>query len=513
MGIQFLKVSNMSKPTPNAATPSAAAPPAAQGGQGVQGGVQGVQGVQGIQGVQGAKGVQGVLGGIHGGVHGNAQGSVPRCGHWGGLQGCGLGAPKPRTIAKRVSNRAKRVYVMQGRPLLSRVYRFFGLRHGTMLIAIHDLMWSSFVVFMLVLATAHTREMSRMVENDVQAQMAERAGAAVDGEKHHQQHHAGQAGQAGQPALPDTRSFYERYIEAAMSQAMSQAQFSKEMHENEVKLNNGLHIATAMTVVMVFGISMAGIDMIASMMLLAGAALHVRQLMMPWLSLRLLEMMLLVGSTVVSMFCYDHGLIFFKVLFTVCLIIFVVFYHWLVAYSLHEHLCRLERTGLVHHTRPSHHRHGDSVTTLTAATVVTHSSGHQIPVHTCDAPLCPNAGRIYNNHLFNPSSKAYLVPVVDCRHTCGDTTGLLSAAIGQPMSAPPATLAPKDELSRPLLTVSFSAYRSVMSRSPPVRNMCRMAVIARCDLKKKKGMSRLPRKSCGKAALCYTFKCVISERY
>lgn len=31
----------------------------------------------------------------------------------------------------------------------------------------------------------------------------------------------------------------------------------------------------------------------------------------------------------------------------------VVWYHWLVAYSLHEHLCRLERTGLItHHTRP-----------------------------------------------------------------------------------------------------------------------------------------------------------------
>lgn len=33
----------------------------------------------------------------------------------------------------------QRVYVMHGRPLLSRVYRFFGLRHGTMMIAIHDL--------------------------------------------------------------------------------------------------------------------------------------------------------------------------------------------------------------------------------------------------------------------------------------------------------------------------------------------------------------------------------------
>lgn len=43
--------------------------------------------------------------------------------------------------------------------------------------------------------------------------------------------------------------------------------------------------------------------------------------MMPWLSLRLLEMMLLAGSSVVALFCYAHGLIFFKVFFAVCLII------------------------------------------------------------------------------------------------------------------------------------------------------------------------------------------------
>lgn len=39
------------------------------------------------------------------------------------------------------------------------------------------------------------------------------------------------------------------------------------------KMNVLVFLSTAMTVVMVFGISMAGIDMIASMMLLAGAVL------------------------------------------------------------------------------------------------------------------------------------------------------------------------------------------------------------------------------------------------
>lgn len=422
MGIQFLKVSSMSKPSQTAAPP-----PAAQ---------------------QDATHAAGVAGGRP-------------------LQGCGQGTPGAmpgaRTIAKRVGIRAKRVYVMHGRPLLSRVYRFFGLRHGTMMIAIHDLLWSSFVVFLLVLATAHTREVARKVESDVQAHMAERAQADSDLHQHHQHkdlhHGAGCGGQPTQPSQPDTRSFYERYIEAALSEA--EAQFTKEMQENEIKLNNGLHIATAMTVVMVFGISMAGIDMIASMMLLAGAMLHVRQLMMPWLSLRLLEMMLLVGGSMVAMFCYAHSIVFFKIFFGSLLIICVVFYHWLVAYSLHEQLCRLERTGLVHHTRPGHHHHHHhhNPNTLATLTVTSgaglqaghpgaHHGGHQMPVHTC----CPNSrGRLYHNHLFgaNGVAKTYLVPVMDCHHVCGaeaagagDTADLLSAADGQPMSAPPVTLVP-----------------------------------------------------------------------
>lgn len=122
------------------------------------------------------------------------------------------------------------------------------------------------MVFLLVLATAHTREVSRMVENDVHmVHMAERAGAEADAaamvrdddgpHQHHDQHHGGPgcSGQPGQPLgpslglpdQPDTRSFYERYIEAAMAQA--QLQFAKEVQANEIKLNNGLHIATGQT--------------------------------------------------------------------------------------------------------------------------------------------------------------------------------------------------------------------------------------------------------------------------
>ncbi|XP_052125824.1 uncharacterized protein LOC113205610 [Frankliniella occidentalis] len=248
--------------------------------------------------------------------------------------------PQAQQGAKATAPRKRTIYVYSQKHLLTRVYRIFGLRHGTMMIAIHDLLWSSFVVFLLVLATAHSREVSRIVEGDMQAHMAEHAAAE------RAEHMAGLGSGLADQDNQNRTSFYMQYVQVAYDQARSMMAHDN----NEVKLHTGLHVATMMTMLMVFGISMAGIDMIASMMLLAGAMLNVRQLMMPWLSLRLIEMLLVFGGTLVVMLVYARGIMLLKVFLVSLALLAVILYHWSAAYSLHEHICRMERTGLVHST-------------------------------------------------------------------------------------------------------------------------------------------------------------------
>lgn len=367
--------------------------------------------------------------------------------------------------------------MIQNRPMLTKAYRIFGLRQGTMMIAMHDLMWSTCLVFLMVLAAAHVREVSHMVEADMMNRLA--AAHRADHGRSHAEHLGAQPAQPAQlgrgnpdseqlqfnehaaleqlakehlarggsangillsppsalelerrerarpqhqgegredrvvgalapsdaanltrPELEGPRkagrkcggnssSSYMHYVEYAYSQAKSIIN----LDINESRLNDGVHFATmpaVLSVVMVIGICAAGIDMIASIMLLAGAMLNVRQLMMPWLSLRLLELIVLLGFAFISMVFLAQGFVFCRILFLDLLIFcefVVISYHWLVAFSLHEQLCLVERTGPVYHATTAAPCNWHSIRT----NVHDVSTGHSLRTVTIDMSSVPHS--------------------------------------------------------------------------------------------------------------------------
>lgn len=81
-------------------------------------------------------------------------------------------------------------------------------------------------MFLMVLATAHSREVSRIVEGDVQAHLAD-----VEPELLAEQQGRGQSS-----------GYYMNIFEATFAKVQAQVHMTR---ENEIKLHNGLHIATS----------------------------------------------------------------------------------------------------------------------------------------------------------------------------------------------------------------------------------------------------------------------------
>ncbi|KAK3907950.1 Protein translocase subunit [Frankliniella fusca] len=206
---------------------------------------------------------------------------------------------------------------------VTRVYRMFGLRHGVMMIAIHDLLWSSFIVFLLVLAAAHSREVSCIVEGDMKVHAAEHEAAEQA------ENMAGLGlGLGGLADQENRSSYYMQYVQLAYEQARTMMAHDNDDHADGVRHLHGgdrhdrVHDA------------------------------NVRQLMMPWLSLRLIEVLICVFGSMIVVLVWARGIMLVKIGVFVVGINCIVAYHWRVAYSLHEWLCRQERVGRggVHHT-------------------------------------------------------------------------------------------------------------------------------------------------------------------
>ncbi|PSN34862.1 hypothetical protein C0J52_18213 [Blattella germanica] len=153
-------------------------------------------------------------------------------------------------------------------PLRSCCY-VFTLRQGTMLIAVIELLVSAIMLFLLLLGSAHAQEIAAKLEADIEEN-------------------------GGGP--------YHLDSEDASVYAMPPHHYSN----NEIRLHRGQHVALVMIIALYTTIAMVTIHLISCMLLLYGSIMHVRQFLLPWLSVVMIGLVFSLASLLVCV-VLGHG--------------------------------------------------------------------------------------------------------------------------------------------------------------------------------------------------------------
>ncbi|GFG36684.1 hypothetical protein Cfor_09412, partial [Coptotermes formosanus] len=118
---------------------------------------------------------------------------------------------------------------------------------------------SAIILFLLLLGSAHAQEIAAMLKADI-----EEIGGG---------------------------SSYDSGTQDSSVYALPPHHYSN----NEIRLHNGQHVALEMIVALYAAISMVLIHLISCMLLLYGSVMHVRQCLLPWLTVVKIELMFLLA--------------------------------------------------------------------------------------------------------------------------------------------------------------------------------------------------------------------------
>ncbi|XP_069691347.1 uncharacterized protein Fie [Periplaneta americana] len=154
-------------------------------------------------------------------------------------------------------------------PLRSCCY-VFTLRQGTMLIAVIELLVSAIILFLLLLGSAHAQEIAAMLEADIE----ENGG--------------------GNSGYQDTED------------ASVYAVPPHHANNNEMRLHKGQHVALVMIIALYTAIAMVTIHLVSCTLLLYGSIMHVRQCLLPWLSVVVIGLVFSLASLLVCI-VLGHG--------------------------------------------------------------------------------------------------------------------------------------------------------------------------------------------------------------
>ncbi|KAK9500752.1 hypothetical protein O3M35_001952 [Rhynocoris fuscipes] len=193
---------------------------------------------------------------------------------------------------------------------LRRCFYLFSLRQGTMLIGITVLLLSGFCLFLLLLGSAHAHEMATMLEADIE-DSAEREGIVLsaDGVDVQESH-------------------------------------------NDIILHKAHNLAVLVIVWLYLGVALATVHLVLCILLLYGAIMRVRQLLVPWMCVALVGLVLCCTAMLVSMYLV-RGYAALAIFISSSIIISLGFYLWMVVYSHYMEMgepkgCTVDAT--THHT-------------------------------------------------------------------------------------------------------------------------------------------------------------------
>ncbi|XP_054283746.1 uncharacterized protein LOC129001093 [Macrosteles quadrilineatus] len=200
---------------------------------------------------------------------------------------------------------------------IQRCFFIFSLRQGTMLIAVVQLLLSAIGLFLLLLGSAHAQEMATMLEADIE-DSAQREGIVLSSED---------SGLFGSEVMINS------------------------FNQNDIRLHKAQHLAIVVIITLYTGVAMTTVLLFSCILLLYGAIMHVRQLLVPWISVVLLGLVFCCTAMLVSMFL-AHGTRAFIILVVGSLHLALGFYLWLVVYSHYRELCEFDRVtcSTSHHT-------------------------------------------------------------------------------------------------------------------------------------------------------------------
>ncbi|PNF29995.1 hypothetical protein B7P43_G06950 [Cryptotermes secundus] len=136
----------------------------------------------------------------------------------------------------------------------------FTLRQGTILVAVIELLVSAIGLFLLLLGSAHAQEIAAMLEADI----AENRGVRP----------------------------YHPHSEDASVDALPPFYYSN----NEIRLHKGQYLALVMIMALYIAIAIVTVHLISCMLLLYGSIMHVRQCLMPWMSVVVLKVVVVLSS-------------------------------------------------------------------------------------------------------------------------------------------------------------------------------------------------------------------------
>ncbi|BES98179.1 Hypothetical protein NTJ_10995 [Nesidiocoris tenuis] len=170
-----------------------------------------------------------------------------------------------------------------------RGFYLFSLRQGTMVVGIVVLLISGFCLFLLLLGSAHAHEMATMLETDIE-ESAEREGYTLVNED------------------------------------------SAEIHNNNVILNKAHNLAILVIVWLYLGVALATVHLVLCVLLLYGAIMRVRKLLLPWMCVAMVGLIICCTAMLVSMYLV-RGYGALAIFIASTLIIALGFYMWLIVYS------------------------------------------------------------------------------------------------------------------------------------------------------------------------------------
>ncbi|XP_014261443.1 uncharacterized protein LOC106673744 [Cimex lectularius] len=172
-----------------------------------------------------------------------------------------------------------------------RCFYLFSLRQGTMLIGIFVLLLSGFCLFLLLLGSAHAHEMATMLEADIE-DSAEREGIVLSDENGPVEIHS----------------------------------------QNEIVLHKAHNLAVLVIVWLYLGVALATVHLVLCILLLCGAILRVRKLLLPWMCVAMVGLILCCTAMLVSMYLV-RGYGALVIFLTATVVIVFGFYLWLIVYS------------------------------------------------------------------------------------------------------------------------------------------------------------------------------------
>uniref|UniRef100_A0A146KKP6 Uncharacterized protein n=2 Tax=Lygus hesperus TaxID=30085 RepID=A0A146KKP6_LYGHE len=177
---------------------------------------------------------------------------------------------------------------------------------------LHLHLLSGFCLFLLLLGSAHAHEMAAMLETDIE-ESAEREGFTLVNED------------------------------------------SAEVHNNNVILNKAHNLAVLVIVWLYLGVALATVHLLLCVLLLYGAIMRVRQLLLPWMCIALAGLVLCCTAMLVSMYLV-RGYGALAIFIASTLIIALGFYMWLIVYS---HYMEMGETKNCSVSARTHHTIGE----------------------------------------------------------------------------------------------------------------------------------------------------------